>query len=171
MFAVPVSVPSDLLDISFLMSNWHLRISTFKLKSWSSPTQWLSQCSLSGHMVPWVKEFLKINIDVTTFNSPFSPIPHFKPSVSTVNSTLKLYSKLTDLVKYKSDYVILYTQSAMLTATSKIFTITLYNLISGDFSNLGAFTFPSLLCSSTLAFSLGSDIPSKFGVRAGTLLF
>lgn len=170
MFAVPASVPSDVLDISFVMSNWHLRISTFKLKSWPSQTQWLTS-SLSGHMIPRVNKFLKINIDVTTFDSPFSPIPHFKSSVSTVNSTLKLYSKQAYLVQYKSDYVIFYTQSAMLTATSNIFTMILYNPVSGDFSNPGASVFPSLFCSSTLAFSLHSDIPSNFCVRAGTLFF
>lgn len=62
-------------------------------------------------MVLRVNKFLKINIDVT-FDSTFSVTSHFNPSVGTVESTLKTYSKLNDLIIRKSGYVILCTKYA-----------------------------------------------------------
>lgn len=62
-------------------------------------------------MVLRVNKFLKINIDVT-FDSTFSVTSHFNPSVGTVESTLKIYSKLNDLIIHKSGYVILCTKYA-----------------------------------------------------------
>lgn len=49
-------------------------------------------------MVLRVNKFLKINIIDVTFDSTFSVTSHFNPSVSTVESTLKIYSKVSDLI-------------------------------------------------------------------------